>query len=103
MTLCRRTNMRPLGRLVLAAFLLVGTSVVRAQTAQSPGSPESRETVQQFAARTKWWREARFGMFIHWGLFAQHDVEDGVDRQRDGKPDNVRIVVRQMQPKQWSG
>lgn len=70
MTLCRRTNMRPLGRLVLAAFLLVGTSVVRAQTAQSPGSPESRETVQQFAARTKWWREARFGMFIHWGLYA---------------------------------
>ena len=21
--------------------------------------------------RTKWWREARFGMFIHWGLYAQ--------------------------------
>jgi alpha-L-fucosidase len=22
--------------------------------------------------KTKWFREARFGMFIHWGLFAQH-------------------------------
>src|SRR4030042_2733568 len=22
-------------------------------------------------ARMKWWREARFGMFIHWGLYAQ--------------------------------
>ena len=21
--------------------------------------------------RMKWWREARFGMFIHWGLYAQ--------------------------------
>ncbi len=21
-------------------------------------------------ARIKWWREARFGMFIHWGLYA---------------------------------
>ena len=21
-------------------------------------------------ARLKWWREARFGMFIHWGLYA---------------------------------
>jgi alpha-L-fucosidase len=21
-------------------------------------------------ARMKWWREARFGMFIHWGLYA---------------------------------
>ena len=23
------------------------------------------------AARMKWWREARFGMFIHWGLYSQ--------------------------------
>src|SRR3982751_3120246 len=22
-------------------------------------------------ARMKWWREARFGMFIHWGVYAQ--------------------------------
>ncbi|MBN1442180.1 MAG: alpha-L-fucosidase, partial [Planctomycetes bacterium] len=21
-------------------------------------------------ARMRWWREARFGMFIHWGLYA---------------------------------
>ena len=21
-------------------------------------------------ARMEWWREARFGMFIHWGLYA---------------------------------
>jgi len=21
--------------------------------------------------RIKWWREARFGMFIHWGLYAR--------------------------------
>ena len=21
--------------------------------------------------RMKWWREARFGMFIHWGVYAQ--------------------------------
>jgi alpha-L-fucosidase len=28
------------------------------------------ETQQQRDARMKWWREARFGMFIHWGLYA---------------------------------
>ena len=22
-------------------------------------------------ARMRWWREARFGMFVHWGLYAQ--------------------------------
>jgi alpha-L-fucosidase len=30
-----------------------------------------RETPQQKEARLRWWTEARFGMFIHWGLYAQ--------------------------------
>ncbi|MDZ7312885.1 MAG: alpha-L-fucosidase, partial [candidate division KSB1 bacterium] len=28
------------------------------------------ETPAQHDARMQWWREARFGMFIHWGLYA---------------------------------
>ena len=28
------------------------------------------ETQQEKDARMQWWREARFGMFIHWGLYA---------------------------------
>ncbi len=28
------------------------------------------ETAQQRDARMKWWREARFGMFLHWGLYS---------------------------------
>ena len=28
------------------------------------------ETEQQKDARMTWWREARFGMFIHWGIYA---------------------------------
>lgn len=27
-------------------------------------------TVADAESRIKWWREARFGMFIHWGLHA---------------------------------
>ena len=30
----------------------------------------AHETSEQFQARTKWWREAKFGMFIHWGIYA---------------------------------
>src|SRR5437667_4260251 len=33
-------------------------------------NPNTGETKDQFAARTKWWREAKFGMFIHWGVYA---------------------------------
>ncbi|RME90099.1 MAG: alpha-L-fucosidase, partial [Verrucomicrobia bacterium] len=28
------------------------------------------ETPAERDARMKWWRQARFGMFIHWGLYA---------------------------------
>jgi alpha-L-fucosidase len=28
------------------------------------------ETTQQHDLRLKWWREAKFGMFIHWGVYA---------------------------------
>ena len=32
---------------------------------------EPQETRSQRDARMQWWRDARFGMFIHWGLYAQ--------------------------------
>ena len=31
---------------------------------------KTAETKVQRDARMKWWREARFGMFIHWGLYS---------------------------------
>jgi alpha-L-fucosidase len=35
----------------------------------APSDPAS-ETKAQHDQRMRWWREARFGMFIHWGLYA---------------------------------
>ncbi len=32
--------------------------------------PYDDETAQQRDARMAWWREARFGLFIHWGVYA---------------------------------
>ncbi|HLW78934.1 MAG TPA: alpha-L-fucosidase, partial [Terriglobia bacterium] len=34
------------------------------------GAQTAHETPAQFQARTQWWREAKFGMFIHWGLYS---------------------------------
>jgi alpha-L-fucosidase len=33
-------------------------------------NPYQDETKEQRDARMKWWREARFGMFIHWGVYS---------------------------------
>ncbi len=32
--------------------------------------PYKDETVEQRDARMQWWRSARFGMFIHWGVYS---------------------------------
>lgn len=47
--------------------------------APSP-DPHANETRAQRDARMKWWREAKFGLFIHWGLYAVPAGRDG------GKP-----------------
>ena len=33
-------------------------------------APESEEIKADRARRMKWWHEARFGMFVHWGLYS---------------------------------
>jgi len=49
---------------------------------ESP-NPYENETRQERDARMRWWREARFGMFIHWGVYS---VPAGTykDRNIDG-------------------
>ena len=50
----------------LALLLAVGA----APLTQAAETPLTKETTAQRDARMKWWREARFGMFIHWGVYS---------------------------------
>ena len=44
------------------------------------------ETREDFDQRMKWWREARFGMFIHWGVYAvPAGVHNGVETKGVGE------------------
>jgi len=40
------------------------------QESQIKHGPVGTETAQERDDRMAWWREARFGLFIHWGLYA---------------------------------
>ena len=59
---------------LLTGALLGATTLCRlqAQPAAPTGasSTAATETKEQRDARMKWWREARFGMFIHWGIYS---------------------------------
>jgi len=51
------------------------------------------------AARMAWWREARFGMFIHWGLYAVPAGEwNGKTSYGEWILDSARIPVDQYEP-----
>ena len=56
-------------KLILAAWLATVTIPNFVMAADSP-DPYANETTTQRDARMQWWREARFGMFIHWGVYS---------------------------------
>jgi len=51
---------------MIAAFLLLLVFSLSLPAVATPGP----ETEAQRETRMKWWTDARFGMFIHWGLYA---------------------------------
>ena len=48
----------------ITGMLLAGATLLRA------ADPSPSDAVQQRDARMAWWREAKFGMFIHWGVYS---------------------------------
>jgi alpha-L-fucosidase len=69
--------------------------MLNAQSAQQPDPAKD--------ARMKWWREARFGMFIHWGVYAQWGgVYHGHQQARGGAEwimNRCKIPVAEYQEK----
>ena len=57
-------------RLTCGCVLLLGWLAIAAPLRAAEEAKWNRETAEQRDARMQWWRDARFGMFIHWGLYA---------------------------------
>jgi len=62
-------------KLLLPLLLAVNLIQTRAETATNATpaavrAVEATETKEQRDARMAWWRDAKFGMFIHWGVYS---------------------------------
>src|SRR5215469_15160534 len=57
---------------LLTMIVLAAAAVAKAKDESQSYNPDpyANETTAQRDARMKWWREARFGMFIHWGVYS---------------------------------
>ena len=61
-------------------WLLVLTLICLPVPAQEPGAPAPAPGAAPHLARLEWWREARFGMFVHWGPVSVKGTEIGWSR-----------------------
>ena len=53
------------------AALIITAAVLSTRFAFAQTEPTDKpETLAQHNNRMGWWREAKFGMFIHWGVYS---------------------------------
>lgn len=57
--------------IIIAAFYSVALMAVAETPKTHTPPPEFKETAAEHDARMQWFRDAHFGMFIHWGLYSQ--------------------------------
>ncbi|MBN1817576.1 MAG: alpha-L-fucosidase [Sedimentisphaerales bacterium] len=78
---------------LLTAGLVVGGALTGA--AEPLKTLQTGETNEQRAARIQWWRQARFGMFIHWGPVSLKETEISWSRANSNPkcPNNGPIPV----------
>src|SRR5271156_5264290 len=96
----RRNFMLGLGASGLLAPA-IGTAVARGAGAPQTAAA-ARETEAQTADRIRrlaWWREAKFGMFIHWGLYSVIGHQEWV-MESEGIPiPQYEILAKNFKPK----
>jgi len=58
--------------MVSKSILCLILTIIYISSCKSPQTEQNylNESQQQKDERMSWWRDARFGMFIHWGLYA---------------------------------
>src|SRR5262245_11196241 len=65
----KRFSCSPAALLLAALAALLGLRLVAAE-GDDPATAWQRECGATHDQRMQWWREARFGMFVHWGVYS---------------------------------
>jgi len=81
-----------------AAAAAAGVRPFSAQNPQSLG-PESDQAKADRERRMKWWHEAKFGMFIHWGLYSIPGRHEWVMEMEGISAQEYEKLARQFNPK----
>jgi alpha-L-fucosidase len=99
----RRSFLKQFGAAGAAALAAANAEALALPAAQTPAKPEPTPSDQKQAdtrtQRMAWWHEAKFGMFIHWGLYSvigQHEWA----KEQEGVPLlQYEILAKHFHPK----
>ncbi len=95
--------MQSLTRSLSAVAILIGlASGVVIGAEQAGQQPSKKETQEQFDARMKWWRDARFAMFIHWGPVSLKGTEIGWSRGKQVPEEEYDNLYKRFNPEKFS-
>src|SRR5579864_9637405 len=99
----RRDWMIGTGSMLTAAALPIRANAMMLEdrAAQEAAVPKAAPTAEDAdrTRRMKWWHEARFGMFIHWGLYSVIGRHEWV-MENEGIPvSEYAPLAKQFKPK----
>ena len=70
----------------------------RAQSNPPPIPQESAEVKADRERRMRWWHEAKFGMFIHWGLYSVYGRHEWVQEMEGIHADEYAQAAKEFRP-----
>jgi alpha-L-fucosidase len=88
--------------LIISALALFITTAWGAQPDNAGKAKNIAETKQQRNARLKWWRDARFGMFIHWGPVSLKGTEIGWSRGNQVGVEEYDSLYKKFNPEKFN-
>jgi alpha-L-fucosidase len=93
--------MTHLVKLVGVALLITLFYVMMIDTERPITAPPENGSIQTFDERMQWWREARFGMFIHWGPVSLKGTEIGWSRGEEIPVKTYDNLYKQFNPSKF--
>jgi alpha-L-fucosidase len=92
-------------RIILFSVLLISLGLGTIAAQETP--TWAKETKEQKEKRMEWWRHDRFGMFIHWGLYALPARHEWVKQNERISDENYQKYFERFDPdlynpKEWA-
>ncbi len=78
---------------------MAAAPLARTQTTAKPDSGPTTSTVADRDRRMQWWHEARFGMFIHFGLYSQYGHHEWAMEEEGIPVAEYQLLADRFNPK----